>query len=71
MESAYSDFFTAFGAGIFLFAALLAILWILVPFAVFGVKGRLDRLIAEQRRTNDLIERQAAEIRGYLSRPMP
>ena len=46
----------AFGSLIFLFGLLLAVLWILVPFAIFGIKGRLDRLIAEQKRTNDLME---------------
>ncbi|UXY46995.1 hypothetical protein [Stenotrophomonas maltophilia] len=38
-----------------LFAMLLAILWVLVPFAVFGIKGLLKQLILEQRRTNALL----------------
>jgi hypothetical protein len=45
----------AFGSIIFLFGLVLAILWILVPFAIFGIKGRLDRLISEQKRANDLM----------------
>ncbi len=51
-------------------AALLAVVWFLVPFALFGQKRRLDRiaaelvrtreaLAAEQRRTNALLERMA------------
>lgn len=32
-----------------LFAVLVAILWVLLPFAVFGIKGRLDTLIELQR----------------------
>lgn len=38
-----------------LFCILLAILWVLVPFALFGIKGLLKELIAEQRRTNALL----------------
>lgn len=37
------------------FALILTVLWILVPFAVFGIKPLLRQLIAEQRRTNDLL----------------
>ena len=40
---------------IFAFGLILSILWILVPFAVFGIKPLLRQLIAEQRRTNDLL----------------
>ncbi|WP_296280294.1 hypothetical protein [Pseudoxanthomonas sp.] len=45
----------SFGLLIMLFCAAVAILWIVLPFAVFGIKGRLDDLIAEQRRTNELL----------------
>src|SRR5690606_21408445 len=38
-----------------IFALILTVLWILVPFAVFGIKSLLRQLIAEQRRTNDLL----------------
>ena len=34
----------------------LAVLWVLVPFAVFGVKPLLRQLIDEQRRTRAAIE---------------
>lgn len=34
---------------------VLAILWILIPFAVFGIKGLLRDILAEQRRTNALL----------------
>ena len=46
----------AFGSIFFIFGLLLAVLWILVPFAIFGIKGRLDRLISEQKRANDLMD---------------
>lgn len=38
-----------------IFALILTVLWILVPFAVFGIKPLLRQLLAEQRRTNDLL----------------
>ena len=38
-----------------LFCIALAILWILVPFAIFGIKPRLDRMIANQAK---MIEQQ-------------
>jgi Na+-transporting methylmalonyl-CoA/oxaloacetate decarboxylase gamma subunit len=43
--------------GFFLFALglVLSVLWILVPFAVFGIKGLLRRQIEEQRRSNELL----------------
>jgi len=31
---------------------ILAILWIALPFAVFGIKGRLDDIIRELRKLN-------------------
>ena len=45
------------GIGMFwvLFLVALGILWFLLPFAVFGVKGRLNVLITEQERTNQLL----------------
>jgi len=39
-----------------LFLVLLAVLWILVPFAIFGIKPLLKQLIAEQRRTNEALQ---------------
>ncbi len=44
------------GAGvvalIWLFGVVLAILWIALPFAVFGIKKRLDAILVELRRLN-------------------
>jgi hypothetical protein len=34
----------------------LLIAWILLPFAMFGLKGRIRELIDETRRTNTLLE---------------
>jgi hypothetical protein len=45
---------------VWLFLLILAILWFLMPFAVFGTKGVLKELIAEQKKTNRLLEEAAA-----------
>jgi len=49
--------FTIIGA---IFGLILTVLWILVPFALFGIKPLLRELIAEQRRANELAARIAA-----------
>jgi hypothetical protein len=38
-----------------LFLVVLAILWFLLPFAIFGTKRRLDELIEEHKKTNTLL----------------
>ena len=43
-----------------IFGLILTVLWILVPFALFGIKPLLRELIAEQRRANELSARIAA-----------
>lgn len=35
-----------------IFGLVLSVLWLLVPFAVFGIKPLLGQLLAEQRKTN-------------------
>jgi hypothetical protein len=47
----------------YLFAIVLLVLWCVLPFAVFGIKGRLDKLLEEQRRTNELLA-QLLRARG-------
>lgn len=37
-----------------LFLIVLCILWILIPFAIFGIKPLLSAILAELRRANDL-----------------
>jgi hypothetical protein len=39
-----------------------AILWIFLPFAVFGVKRRLDLIIVHQRKTNELLQALNAKL---------
>lgn len=40
---------------------LIAVLWILMPFAVFGIKDLARTLIAEKRKTNKLLEQLIAQ----------
>ena len=42
------------------FAILWAILWILLPFAIFGTKDKLDDLINETKKTNEQLEKLRA-----------
>ena len=42
-----------------LIGLLIAVLWILMPFAIFGTKPLLRTLIAEQKKTNKLLEAAA------------
>ena len=39
---------------IWLFAIVLIILWIALPFAVFGIKKRLDSILVELRKLNQV-----------------
>lgn len=55
----YNTLYLIFGC----FMLLLSILWILIPFAVFGIKGLLRDLLAELRRNNALSEQIVAETR--------
>ncbi len=52
-----NDITTFFGSTIgiivILFIAIIVILWTLLPFAVFGIKGKLDELISINRLIHD------------------
>ena len=52
---------------LFLLAVVVAILWICMPFAIFGTKPLLRELIAEQRKTNQYLAAAAAADRGKVS----
>lgn len=43
-----------------LFAFVLAICWIILPFALIGTKPILRALLQESKRTNELLERLTA-----------
>ena len=40
----------------FVFGVILAVCWIILPFALIGTKPLLRQLIAEMKRTNELLE---------------
>ena len=65
--------YTFLGFFLFALALVLSIMWILVPFAVFGIKGLLRRQIEEQRRTNELLatvaQRQQIFADTYAAAP--
>ncbi len=42
---------------IFGFAVFVLVLWIIMPFSVFGLKGLMRKSIAEQKKTNELLEK--------------
>ena len=41
---------------------VLTLIWIFVPFAIFGIKTLLRESIAEQRKTNELLAQLVAVI---------
>ncbi len=63
--------FGLFGFAVAICLVVLAVLWFILPFAVFGTKQRLDRLISS---TNAVVETlegihyELRELRGELTR---
>ena len=49
--------FGIFGVLLALLGVVIAVLWVFMPFAIFGLKDLTCDLIREQRRTNDLLEK--------------
>lgn len=45
-----------------IFLLIVGICWIVLPFAILGTKPLLRTLIAEQQRTNALLEQQRAQV---------
>jgi hypothetical protein len=54
--SGFENLLGPFSLVVFLFALVLGVLWFLLPFAVFGTKARLDKLIAELQTVNANLE---------------
>ena len=48
-----------------LLAILLVVLWVVLPFAIFGLKPLLRELLAEQRRTNQMIDKLGRAVCEY------
>jgi len=51
-----------FGVIVILFLFVLALLWFLLPFAIFGTKDKLAAIIAESQKTNAELARITAEL---------
>lgn len=58
------------GVSIFvvLFLAVLCILWLMIPFAIFGIKPLLSDILAELRRANELKSHELHGQRGAVVR---
>jgi len=63
---AFSGFVVLYGM---LLLLILAIVWIVLPFAVFGIKPLLRKVLEEQRRTNALLAEAAAARTTPPTRP--
>lgn len=48
---------------------VVLVLWIAMPFSMFGVKGHLKKMVEEQEKTNKLLESLVDSIRK--ERPAP
>ena len=55
-------FSTGGGVVVLIFLILVFILWFLLPFAVFGVKGKLNNIIDEAKKTNRLLNEIKEEL---------
>lgn len=56
--------FISFVIFVFLAAGVTLVLWIAMPFSLFGVKGLMRGIMEEQQKTNRLLE----EVRDSLER---
>ncbi len=57
---------------IFILTAIgvVLVLWIAMPFSMFGVKGHLRKMVEEQEKTNRLLESLADSIRKEKTAPI-
>lgn len=46
---------------------VLATLWVLVPFAIFGIKPLLQDILVDVRRANAIAEARTAPVPGHLA----
>jgi len=61
-----TDVFGGFTIAIGMFLFVLAILWFILPFAIFGTKGILRASLAEQRKQTKLLEILVAQKTGRV-----
>jgi hypothetical protein len=57
-----TSMFAGFSLIVTVFLVILAILWFMLPFAIFGTKDKLDELIAESKATNEHLAALRAEF---------
>lgn len=50
-----------------IFGVVLAILWVLVPFAIFGIKPLLQDILTELRRANAIAEARTPPVPGHVA----
>jgi predicted PurR-regulated permease PerM len=62
MEQKLVEFFGVFGFVVFVFLIILAVLWFLLPFVIFGISNKLNELI----RLNKSIEGNTDIITNQL-----
>ena len=69
MNMGMGEGFAALGLVWMLFVGLLAILWVLVPFAIFGIKPLLRELIREQKATQALLTTISQQVYPFPVTP--
>ena len=57
----FDPFFSSMGFIFVIFGLIIAVLWSLLPFAVFGIKQRLDRIIEELEKLNSKVNQLERE----------
>lgn len=55
----------ALGVALALFVAVIVILWVLLPFIVFGTNKRLDRMIELLEEQNGVLKQTHAELTAF------
>ncbi len=66
-------FFLIFFFGLLILAALVLVLWILMPFSVFATKRLIKECVAEQKKTNSLLQKlvDAGDEKALSERELP
>ena len=62
----FDPFFSSMGFIFVIFGLIIAVLWSLLPFAVFGIKHRLDRMIEELEKLNSKFAKLEREYYFHL-----
>ena len=55
-----------FGVFLMVLALIVAVLWIFLPFAVFGIKDLAKTIIRGQQRTNDLLAQLSEKTKSEI-----